>query len=78
MNTPLTEIQKIARDNYAGGNFSHVESVEETEDVGDTLFEFVMRELAPSEDCDSLDEAIRRMETAKREIEEVIEALRKA
>jgi hypothetical protein len=76
MGTPLTKIQKIARDNYANGEFAHFETHEEASDgVGDTLFEFIMREL---EDCDSRREAVRRMETAKSEIKEVIEALRRA
>ena len=68
---PLSPWQIIARDSYADGEFAHVESIEDAKKVGDTLFEFLMIELAPSEDCDSKQEALHRIETAIRQLETV-------
>lgn len=72
----LTPWQRIVADNYAGGDFAHVQTLDECRDVGDTLFTFLMIELDPNEDCDSFDEAIRRVDVARRQIDELDEALR--
>lgn len=56
---------------YGGGDYG----LAETEDqiTGDTLALFVVREL--DDDCDSIDEGIRRMERAKDDLDAVIWAL---
>jgi len=73
----LNHAQMIARRTYAGGEFQN-EVLDPTFDVGDTLFTFIMRELA-DDDCkgstDGLDEAIRRMSAAMKQIEDVIHAM---
>lgn len=43
--------------------------------LGDTLFTFVVTELSDKEDCLTLDDAIRRMETAVSDLNRVLEAL---
>ncbi len=63
--------QDAAKKTYWGGEFSHVNSTTEAEDVGDTLFLFLMRELSSSEGCDSPEEAIRRLDKAITDLEEV-------
>lgn len=42
---------------------------------GDVLFDFVVVELAENEDCDSLEEAITRMNVAIKDLQKVLQAL---
>jgi hypothetical protein len=49
----------------------------EAEEVGDTLFEFLMIELSDTEDCDSFEEAERRVRRAIQSLEAVANALNK-
>lgn len=46
MNEPLTPLQLEVVNHYAEGEFAHVESMQEAEYVGDTLFVFCLREAA--------------------------------
>ena len=73
---PLNKPQQIAVETYIGGEFGHVSTVEEAENVGDTLFLFIMRELSDEEDCDSIDEAIQRLERSQADIQKVLDGLR--
>lgn len=74
----LSRYQRIAADAYDDGAHSHVTSIEDAREVGDTLFVFLMAELAESEDCEDLDTAIRRVETAINQLTEVRAALEQA
>jgi hypothetical protein len=69
--TQLTAWQRLVAENYGGGDYAHVQSVDECRDVGDTLFTFLMVELDPKEDCDDWPEALRRIGEAQRQIEEI-------
>lgn len=71
----LNAAQRVVADTYGGGDYAHITAPDEAEDVGDTLFTFLIRELADSEDCDDLDEALRRVEVARDQLGEIIEAL---
>ena len=71
----LNQYQNVLKDMYAEGMYSHIRGVVEDEIIDDTLFLFLMRELSTSEGCDSLDEAIRRLNTAKTDLGSCIEAL---
>lgn len=73
--TQLTPWQRIAAETYAAGDFSHVERLEDCRDIGDTLFTFVMIELDPKEGCESQAEAIRRIDNAIAELEDVRDTL---
>jgi hypothetical protein len=79
----LTKAQKIVATEYAGGEFSYFADMTwlqvrpALEDCGDTLFVFFMCEFADDEGCDSLGEAVDRMEKVLREVEEVQRALEK-
>lgn len=73
--TDLNTHQRAAADTYGMGDFSYATTQDEAENVGDTLFLFIIRELSDDEGCDSRDEAIRRMEAAKRDIQDVLDAL---
>ncbi len=75
---PFNKNQIIAAQTYAGGDFAHCENFAEVEQVGDTLFRFIMIELADSEGCDSLDEGVRRMRVAVDDLQEVYERIEKA
>lgn len=72
---PLNKPQQIAVETYIGGEFGHVSTVEEAGNVGDTLFLFIMRDLSDEEDCESIDEAIQRLQRAQADIEAVIDGL---
>jgi len=70
----LNPFQQICTAAYGEGHFAHIEGVEEAHEVGDTLFAFLMAELASSEGCDCREEALRRLEMAATDIHRVIDA----
>lgn len=67
-----TKWQRMARAAYSGGMHDHL-SREQFDSAGDSLFTFIMSEL--DEDCKDFDEALRRLEQARDDIEGVINAL---
>jgi hypothetical protein len=71
----LNPWQKAVAETYAEGDFAHVASIEDAREVGDTLFLFLMIELGTREDCDSWAVALRRVEIALGQLEDVREAL---
>jgi hypothetical protein len=71
----FNQAQKTALRFYDEGSFEGVTSVEEVEEAGDTLLVFILRELDSSEDCDTMGEAVRRMETAQAQLRGVIDGL---
>lgn len=65
---------------YGAGDYAYLAqqggiSSEDLETCGDTLFRFLMVELADSEDCDSLEEAIRRVVKAHDQLDEAVAVL---
>lgn len=72
----FNEAQKICAATYGGGDYAHVTTIDECGHVGDTLFLFLMRELATSEDCTDRVEACRRLQQALEEVENVYAAVR--
>lgn len=60
----LNPFQRACADVYGGGDFAHVPDIEQAREAGDTLFTFLMIELASTEGCDSAEEAVRRLEMA--------------
>lgn len=73
----LNPFQRACADVYGGGDFAHVDSIEGARQVGDTLFTFLMIELASSEGCDGLEEAERRLESAIADINSVAAAVQR-
>ena len=73
----LNPFQRACADVYGGGDFAHIQDVEEAREAGDTLFAFLMIELASSEGCDSADEAVRRLDMAVADIQGVAEAVQR-
>ncbi len=73
----LNPFQRACADVYGGGDFAHVQHVEEAREAGDTLFAFLMIELASSEGCDGYDEAVRRLDMAIADIQGVAEAVQR-
>lgn len=71
----LNPFQQCCVQIYGEGDFAHVDSVEQARGVGDTLFAFLLIELASSEGCDSRAEALRRLEMATADIGRVIDAI---
>lgn len=74
----LSPAQQILVATYANGDFSHIKSIDESREVGDTLFLFLMIELDEKEDCDSINEAIRRVDSSMRDLHKVATSLREA
>lgn len=69
----LSSEQKVLLNTYNGGEFADLEP----KDTFDTLFLFLFRELAPERGTLRA-EYVRRLETAIRQIQEVIDALSEA
>lgn len=75
----LDENQKIVAENYCGGEFSYADEVKDPlgRDYGDGLFRFLLVELSHAEDCDSKEEALKRLSNIINQIEEVKAAFEK-
>ncbi|MDF0491509.1 hypothetical protein PX554_25660 [Sphingomonas sp. H39-1-10] len=73
----LNPFQRACADSYGGGDFAHVKNLEQAREAGDTLFTFLMIELASSEGCDSAEEAVRRLDMAAADIQGVAEAVQR-
>jgi hypothetical protein len=76
----LNDWQKTVARIYGGGDYAHFADAGEITDseldlCGDTLFEFLMIELSDTEDCESLEEAIRRVRSARDQLDETFGAL---
>jgi hypothetical protein len=74
----INTAQRIMRSVYGGGDFAHIDSVDEARTVGDTLFLFLFLELSEAEDCHNLEEARRRVGVAITDLTTVWGALDKA
>lgn len=73
--TDFNPYQRVVADTYGGGDYAHLTKLSECRDVGDTLFTFLMIELSTKEGTDSPDEALRRMTTARLQLQDVERAL---
>ena len=76
----LNDWQRTITRIYGGGDYAYFAdegaiSCEQLDQCGDTLFEFLMIELSDTEDCDTQEEAIRRLESARRQLDEALGAL---
>ncbi|GBH32873.1 hypothetical protein OVY48_03215 [Sphingobium sp. SA2] len=69
--------QRTCADAYCEGDFAHVEDIEQVRAVSDTLFTFLMIELGTPEDCDTREEALRRMAMAIGNIQDFAAAIEK-
>lgn len=56
--------QRLVADTYGGGDYAHLTTLDECCNVGDTLFTFLMIELAYKEGCTGWDEATSRLGNA--------------
>lgn len=74
----LNKAQIVCKINYCNGEFELTKTLEETEMIGDTLFEFLMRELSDQEDCDTLATACYRMDQVVDQVTEVRDAMQTA
>ena len=71
----MNEYQKIALRAYPSTHTDTMADPDPLDDLGDGLLRFVLRELDDSEDCDSMEEAARRIGVAIKELEAVHTAL---
>lgn len=82
-NEPLNEWQKLAALSYGDGDYAYIAREPATPDevwakineVGDTLFLFVMKELSSAEGVDCVETAVNRLETAINDLRTVIDRL---
>lgn len=72
---PLNPFQRVLARVYGDGAFAHVASLEEARGVGDGLFTFLMVELSDREDCQTPDDATRRLVDAIEDIRKVLHIL---
>jgi hypothetical protein len=56
----LTPLQRHVADHYDGGEFAHVQTVEDAEAVGDTLFTYCIWEAGDASDADEYDAMLHR------------------
>jgi len=76
----LNDWQKAVARTYSDGDYADFAETGEIGDseldqCGDTLFEFLMLEPSDAEDCDSLEEALRRVESAWRRLDDALRVL---
>lgn len=64
----LSPWQRVVADNYGGGDYAYITSLDQCRDVGDSLFTFLMIEMDPKEGCDNAETALQRLETARDDI----------
>lgn len=69
----LNKFQRLVADTYAGGDFAWVEIFEQTVDIGDGLFEFLMREFGDDEI--DLETVLQRVRKAQEQVADVVDAL---
>jgi len=75
----FNEAQKAVLKNYGGGDYSYFLSEPVTvaewpatlNNIGDGLFKFLLVELDDKEDCDTPEEAMQRVDSAIRQLQEV-------
>lgn len=69
--------QKAVCETYGGGDYRHLKRnprwKEMLDDVGDTLFAFLMIELSDAEDCEDPETALQRLESARDDIDQAID-----
>jgi hypothetical protein len=69
----MNPCQIAAKNAYGDGDFAYVTSTAEASELEDTLFEFILRELTDVGD-DAI-EAVRRLDRAKSDLDDVIAAI---
>ena len=69
--------QRTILDTYGCGDYAGVRILEEVEDSGDSLFEFLLKELSDEEGCDSVDLAIDRLRIVIDDVQNIIDELDK-
>ncbi len=69
----LNGAQKAMIQSYANGDYAHIKDPAEADDTFDGLLPFLMRELGYENDCDSAEEALRRLDNIQREVQEVLD-----
>ena len=81
MTKPLNKFQIAVAKVHGGGDYAYIidvppdEAVAVYEDCGDTLFTFFMRELSDDVGSMRISTALQRMETARREVQDAIDAI---
>lgn len=71
-NRRFNRFQRHVADTYANGEYAHINRVGDAEEVDDTLFVFLIRELDDCEEWEDWDMAASRLRTAIRDIEHVL------
>lgn len=71
MTNQLDVFQRFVADHYNSGDQSYLESPDEIDSMGDGLLKFLIMELSIKEDCNSIEEMTRRLDSAIRQLLEL-------
>lgn len=78
----ISAVQTVVLNSYGAGDFAHLSEIQtqaqlsqELRECGDGLLKFLMVELAEKEDCGSPEEALRRVQSAIRQLDEVAQSI---
>lgn len=71
----LDPIQRFVAQNYAYGEFAHIETPDEVDTIGDGLFGFLITELSVAEGCDSKEETLRRLDNIRDQLAHLRKAI---
>lgn len=63
--------QRIAADTYGDGDFSYIANSAQAQNIGDSLFTFIINELSTDEGCEDRETALARLDTAIRDIQKI-------
>jgi hypothetical protein len=79
----VNDWQRVIARSYGGGDYAYLADIDdyaqlrqELSECGDTLFAFLMIELSEAEDCENLDTAMQRIDTAINDLGQVFDVLR--
>lgn len=70
-------MQRTLLDTYNSGDYAGVVIMEEAEDYGDTLLNFIAREVSEEEGCNTVDLAIDKMRAVIDDVQSFIDELDK-
>lgn len=59
----MNQFQQLIVEHYGDGDFSYIETEDQTKDIGDSLFSFLIVEFSSSEGCEHKETAMSRIDT---------------
>lgn len=74
----LNDMQRAVLQDYATGDFAYLiaDPPRDLSALGDTLLSFILIELSENEDCEGVEDAIRRLKNGQDDLEQALASLR--